>query len=203
MLLVQQKPESLASTGSPFAVYASAVRMTLRRAIATIATILVVALSPDYTAAQNATASNAFRFSAMGSFGVAVPFLATELGLSINRGPQDLTLRLAEALDFSGPRIEALGDAAILYGLRSRSRRGWVRASAGIGRVRRGYHCDEILFCALYGRPNSRNWGLAWQADAVWAPFAGLGFGAGLFGNINSAKSFGVVSVSMHVGQVR
>jgi len=121
-------------------------------------TILVVALFADSTAAQNATVPNAFRFSAMGSFGFAVPFVATELGLTVNRGPHDLTLRLAEALDFGGPHIEAIGDAAILYGLRSRSSRGWLRASAGIGRVRRGYGCDEILFCALYGSPSSTNW---------------------------------------------
>jgi hypothetical protein len=166
-------------------------------------TILVAALFPGSTAAQNATVPNAFRFSATGSFGFAVPFIATELGLTVNRGPHDLTLRLAEALDFGGPHIEALGDAAILYGLRSRSSRGWLRASAGIGRVRRGYDCGAILFCVLYGSPSSTNWGLAWQANAVWAPFSGLGFGAGLFGNMNSAESFGVLSVSMHVGQIR
>jgi hypothetical protein len=142
----------------------------------------------------------------MGSFGSAPPevFVATQLGLSINRGPHDLTLRLAEALDFGEP-IEGAGEAAILYGLRSKSSRSWLRASAGIGRVRVGYDCDQILFCALYGYPTevSSHWGFAWQADAVWAPVAGLGFGAAIIGNVNSGRSFGAAAVSLHVGQVR
>jgi hypothetical protein len=142
----------------------------------------------------------------MGSFGSAPPdiFVATQLGLSINRGPQDLTLRLAEALDFGEP-IEGSGEAAILYGLRSQSSRSWLRLSGGIGRVRVGYACDQVLFCALYGYPTevSRHWGLAWQADAVWAPVTALGLGAVLIGNINSGRSFVAAGVSLHIGQVR
>ena len=175
--------------------------------------ILSVTLASPEANAQAASAptSSVIRVSAMGGLGwPPAPVehnLASHLGLSINRGAHDLTLRLAETIHFEilGPDIEGSGETALLYGVRSRASRSWIRASAGIGRVRLGRDCDQILLCALYGYPRetSRHWGFAWQADAVWALAASFGLGAALLGNVNARKSFAAVTVAVHVGQLR
>ena len=102
---------------------------------------------------------------------------------------------------------ETSKDIAVLYGRHTSGSIGWVRAAAGLGAawgVRRGALLPGTCFFGCdYVQKRHSTVGLALQVDAAWAPLSSMALGLSLFGNLNGLGSFGVATLSLHLGQVR
>ena len=175
---------------------------------------LMVLLLPPAVRAQDGSQSNppAVHVFASGGYGVGTRDVAGHLALSVNYGPSDFILRLAETADFdicffscSSIPEQASRDIALLYGRRfAASSSGWLRAAGGLGRAQVGEtsNCAFPIFCGYTGKISSAP-GVAWQLDAVWTPSAVLGVGGGVFGNLNPSDSFAGLAFFLHLGRVR
>ncbi len=176
---------------------------------------LMVLLLPPAVRAQDGNQSSppAVHVFASGGFGVGTRDTAGHLALSVNYGRGDFILRLAETSDFefcffscSSTPEQTSRDIALLYGRRyAASSSGWLRAAAGLGRAQvgeTGTCALDIFFCRYTGTTSS-SVGVAWQLDAVWTPWAALGVGGGVFGNLNPSDSFAGLALFLHLGRVR
>ena len=171
---------------------------------------VIVLLLPPAVRAQDGNQSSppAVHVFASGGLGGGTRDTASHLALSVNYGRSDFILRLAETSDFcifSCTPEQTSRDIALLYGRRYPASSGWLRAAAGLGRAQVGETSTcalDIFFCGYTGTTSSTV-GVAWQLDAVWAPLAVLGVGAGVFGNLNSSDSFAGLALVLHLGRVR
>jgi hypothetical protein len=133
------------------------------------------------------------------------PELGGQASLSVSRRGTDVIVRIAENSDltfFGGG--ETVRDIAVLLGRRASGRRGWTRAAAGIGHVRRAVdvevHCP--FFC-IYEEAVTTGAGLALQLDALWAPSRAFGLGVGALANLNGQQTLGALTFSIHMGMLR
>lgn len=92
-----------------------------------------------------------------------------------------------------------LSELALLYGRRARRDRGWVRVALGVGRTA----IAEPDPVGPGEEPTTSAFGLAGQAGFAWAPSRSFGFGLTGVGNLNELRSFGAVTLGVHVGRVR
>ena len=134
--------------------------------------------------------------------------LGGQVSLSVHRGRAVFLLRSAADAEINifGPSSGS-SDVAFLMGKWWTRSRGWMRLALGpswVERVEEG-RCLEsaFIFCGSRETNREHSIGLASQADAVWAPLSFLGVGAGLFANLNSARSFGGATLTVHLGRVR
>jgi hypothetical protein len=102
---------------------------------------------------------------------------------------------------------DSVSDVGFLFGLARKSPNAWVRVAAGPSFVweKRATRCraSSWFFCAEWDMESSSSLGLATQVDTVWAPWSWAGFGVTLFGDVNSSRSFGGVTLSLFLGGVR
>ena len=172
--------------------------------------LAMLLLVPSESSAQglpSAAAEPRTRIIFSGGLGLGSLDFGGQLSLSVRRGIGDLVFRVAETTEFallSAP--ETSRDIAVLYGRRTSGSVAWMRAAAGLGLVhgvRRGDRQDCWIFFCSYVQERHSTLGLALQLDAVWAPLSFLGLGLSFFGNLNERRSFGGVTLNLHLGQVR
>lgn len=133
--------------------------------------------------------------------------IAGHLSLWIQKDHHAIAIRSAGASDFNilSPS-DSESDLAVLYGRRGRSARTWGRIGVGPGvvqTVRSGPGYDCSWFVCSYDRVRETTVGLAFQADGTLAFSRFLGLGISIFGNLNSAGSFGGAALTIHLGAVR
>lgn len=169
---------------------------------------LTLAIAPSLSA-QNAPNPELIpsRVALSGGVGMGTLDFGGLASISMGDGRGDVILRMAQTTEFgiltSFP--ESVRDFALLYGRRIDLSRGWLRGALGPGHVRmvrRGEAAPCWLFCS-YERISSYGFGLAVQAEAVWAPWKAFGLGVSAFGNLNPEASFGGLTVGVYVGVLR
>lgn len=98
-------------------------------------------------------------------------------------------------------------DVAFLFGRLGQMGHGWTRVALGPAVAwkiqERGCLESSFIWCTRWDRVTRVAPGLAIQADAVWAVVGPLGLGLSLFGDLNTAGSFGGALVTLHLGRIR
>jgi hypothetical protein len=132
--------------------------------------------------------------------------------VSLSHRTGDYILRGAQAFDFSfgvftlgGSALEGGGwnreltEGALLYGRRARPGWGWVRGALGVGYI----DTEQLSPVAPGEEPSTSAIGLAAQGDVAWTPNSWLGLGLTGVGNFNDLRSFGALTLSLHLGRSR
>jgi hypothetical protein len=133
-----------------------------------------------------------------GGLGTGTRDIALKLAASVGGPRREVILRWAAVTDFELFAPATLTrDVAVLVAFRDEHARSWYRGAVGIGHVRSSTDgCYPEC-------PGGSGVGLAFQADAAWAPARAFGLGAQLFGNMNTVDTFLGIALNLHLGTMR
>jgi hypothetical protein len=168
------------------------------RGLAPWVALLAVVLPARPAAAQTLGSPSRIWVGAGLGFGDGANMSASGAALAeiaYQKGPHQLTLRLAGLVDPFGSGANAVGDLGVLYGRVRSGSFGHASVSIGISQV--GFdHCESSQdSCFTLGVP------LVGEVALRVLPVLGLGVQA--FGNLNAEASYGGAVVFVQLGSLR
>ena len=181
------------------------------RAVGILAVIVFLYTSINLLAQEKSVQTKAW-FSAgvgLGSFNSISGNFGTSLGLNLNylRSGRSYKVRYVSVKDFnidlygSSRPPESVWDIGALYGFERPRSKGSVIFSGGVSYVGGMKYIPGDY--DNYERNNISTIGLPLEAQFIWSFSSGLGLSTTLFGNINSEKSFGGVTLNLIFGKLR
>ncbi len=140
--------------------------------------------------------------AAAGSFNLQYKQLLLSARISGNTTNFGDALASAMFLGLIPVETEEFTDYGLLLGLATRDK--WIHASIATGVAMMSYRREVSgLLKQEIKKDVSAKISLPVEAQLFFKPISFLGFGANIFGNINSEKSFGGVTFNLQLGKLR